>query len=298
MPRCTDSSVASGPGSTCITASRRLKRVESIRRSSSTSAWRIIAICAIGPPKARQPKRRNFANSAASERRGGAGSVDDIQAPCPGARGARPMLERSLDGKRLSGRPRRPAPPLLSTAAREGKASERVGVEVLDLHAQRGELVVDLAAVADDDDREVVGPEVLARGGVDLRGVDVAVNLRELRLVIVGPAEQLVVEQRRENLAVGLEAVRQAADVAVGDALQLGLVDAPVGGEGLHLVEDQADRVGGAVGLDGGQHGQRARTDRDRERAADAVSPALLLAQVQVEPREKAVADDLVGEVE
>ena len=86
--------------------------LRAIHRSSSTSASRIIAICATGPPNARQPKRRNLRNSAGSDSDGGvaAESVTGIQAPWRTRAMPRGPWERSLDGERLSGRPREPAP--------------------------------------------------------------------------------------------------------------------------------------------------------------------------------------------
>ena len=85
------------------------------------------------------------------------------------ARGTR-LLPRSRRGFRLSLAARR------RNCAGSGGRLQLLSAQVLDLHAQRRELRVDLLAVADDDDREVVGREVLPRGGVDLGGVDRAVD--------------------------------------------------------------------------------------------------------------------------
>src|SRR5690606_29180458 len=105
------------------------------------------------------------------------------------------------------------------------------------------------------------------------------------RLVVVGPAELAVRQQRTEHLAVGLEAVRQPADVAVGDALQLGLVHAlRTAGELGHVLEDQADRIRRAVRLDRSVDRERTRAGDAAQAAANAVRPALFLAQVRVEP--------------
>src|SRR3990170_7689930 len=66
VPKYTQSSCASGPGSTWYRASTRLKWSRETQPSSSTNSWRSIAICATGPPQANAPNLRNRRNRALS----------------------------------------------------------------------------------------------------------------------------------------------------------------------------------------------------------------------------------------
>ena len=123
---------------------------------------------------------------------------------------------------------------------------------------------------------------------------------RQGGVVIVGPAAaRSLARIAPSTWRVGLEAVGQPADIAVGHAVELGRHRRPSCRAGRPSCRRGSARSNRRCGRTGPARRRSAGAGpAARGRAAHAVAPALVLAQVQVEPRQEAVAEHFVGEVE
>ena len=173
---------------------------------------------------------------------------------------------RSMSAFPRAAGPSRPVihPRPFAIRRRQGLA---LGVEQVDDpdEGERLQRPLDLRAVADDQDREPVGVEVLAGDAVDV-GLGDGGDARRVRgELVVGQVVEDQLGERAGDAAGRLELGGEAADDPVLGEVQLGLGDRPRAGDVGQLLDQLDERLLGDVGLDRAAGVERAGAEPEDE---------------------------------
>src|SRR5277367_1006099 len=162
---------------------------------------------------------------------------------------------------------------------------------VLDYRAEKGSLLADLSAVADEDDLRVRGIEMAARGGKNISSGERANFLAIGFEIALG---QLIEIDRRklaeEAILRGHAERENAGEVAAGAIEFFG--SHRNGAHTVHFVEHFGERGGRNVVAYGGAHGEISLLAKRVDSAAGAIRVALLLPNVEDETRVKRSAEN------
>src|SRR5439155_20605453 len=156
---------------------------------------------------------------------------------------------------------------------------------------QRG---LDLLAIADDDDREVIGIDVLARDANHILLRHGVYRSRELLVVVVRQALQVDGRDGAADSGDGAESFGKTLHERVLRRLQFLVGDRTIAANTAYLF-DELDQ--GAIRFrrdDVSARAERPRSATEREARADAVAVALLLADVGIQSRLEELAEQRI----